>query len=178
MNPKLDHQFIQYFESFVRQIVRDEQKILLSEHTSFKGAITQINYSKESILIIVSSKIGWLKGDNTLQLFYTLLISHGFITCDIETFKIHFIGNNGAIEYIKWNTQITRLVYLFNQLILYNFIPENNTPHQLLTKHFINNEGKKLSNGTLRTSLNNVMNKKKSSETIDNIIKELLKNST
>jgi len=176
MNPKLDHQFVQYFESFVRQIVRDEQKILLSEHTKFEGAISQINYSKESVLIIVSSKIGWLKGENKLLLFYELLISHGFITCDFETFKIHFTGNNGAIEYIKWNTQTTRLVYLFNQLILYRFIPENNTPHQLLTEHFINNEGKKLSNGTLRTSLNNVLNNKKSIETIDNIIKELIKN--
>jgi len=157
--------------------VRVELKLLINEHDSNDETLTQINSLKASILNIVSSKIGWLKGEHTLQLFHSLLIAHGFITCDFDAFKIHFVGNNGTMEYIQWNSQTTRLVYLFNQLLLYKCIPEKNTPHQLLTEHFINNEGKKLSNGTLRTSLNNVLNNKKSSETIDSIIKELIRNS-
>jgi len=174
----MDSKLAQQLDIIIRQIVRDELKLLINEHSSNDETLAKNDYLQTTIQTIISSKIGWLKGENILLLFYNLLISHGFTTCDFESFKIHFIGNNGAIEYIKWDTQTTRLVYLFNQLLLYKFIPENNTPHQLLTEHFINNEGKKLSNGTLRTSLNNVMNKKKSSETIDNIIKELLKNST
>ena len=142
--------------------MRVELKLLINEHDSNDETLTQINSLKASILNIVSSKIGWLKGEHTLQLFHSLLIAHGFITCDFDAFKIHFVGNNGTMEYIQWNSQTTRLVYLFNQL---------------LTEHFINHEGKKFSNGTLRTSLNNVLNNKKSSETIDSIIKELIRNS-
>ena len=131
MEPILELQLVRGIKSYVRQIVRDELKLLINEQTINEKSLTQINSLEASILNIVSSKIGWLKGENTLLLFYNLLISHGFITRDLETFKIHFIGNSGAIEKIKWNTQTTRLVYLFNQLLLYHFIHVNSTRQQL-----------------------------------------------
>jgi hypothetical protein len=178
MEPKLEQQFVQYFENFIRQIVKDEYQLLLNSLVSYEVTIAQTNYSKDFIQTTISSKIGWLKGENTLLLFHNLLIAHGFISCDFEAFKIHFVGNIGTIEYIQWYSQTTRLVYLLDQLMGKKIIPETDTPHQLLKENFINNKGKRLCNRTLRSTLNNVRNNSKSTTIIDTIITELIKNRT
>ena len=73
---------------------------------------------------------------------------------------------------IKWLSSTKQLVYLFNQLMVYKFIPKNDKPHKLLEEHITDIRGNCPSNGCLRTSLNNVRNNK-SIQIIDNIIQAL-----
>lgn len=167
METKLAYQL----ENLIRQIVRDEIDVIINEGLINEERLEQIGDK----LISISSKIGWLKGEKPLLKFYELLISHGFISCDFEIFKPHFIGSEKVTESVKWLTYTKHLVYLFDQLIICKFIPENNKPHQLLKEHFIDMRGHNPNNGCLRSLLNDVRNNKRIL-IIDNIISQLYEN--
>lgn len=162
-------------EENIRQIARDEFISLLQKQTENGLNSEPFSSSILSKQTPINSKIGWLKGEGTLLKFYNLLIAHGYIACDFEIFRFHFIEGKGIIEPVMWLSYTKRLVYLFDLLSSYKFIPECTTVHQLLKEHFVDRQGQKLKNGSLRSSLNQVRNDKRI-QIIENIILQLEKN--
>jgi hypothetical protein len=170
MDPKLAIQL----ESVIRQIVREEVALLMSNQSAFDRPGTEIQCSGDIPMEVISNKIGWLKGEKALIKFHETLISYGFLVCKFEFFKMHFIGTQIPVKKINWNTHTKRLIYLFDQLIAYKYIPDNDEPHNLLRMHFIDVRGNDLVNERLRTSLNDIRNNKPI-KIIDNIISEIEK---
>lgn len=156
----------------IRQIIQEEFLLLITKRS--KSNLENSHYFGSEIpkRLTISSKIGWLKDASILLRLYTYLISHGFIACDFEFFKAHFIHNKGTSEPIIWLSNTNRLVYLFDQLFLEKFIPELKNVHQLLKEHFVDKRGKKLKNGCLRSSLNQIRNNNRM-KIIDDIIVQL-----
>lgn len=169
MDSKLSDQLF----SVLRQIAREEFILLINEQSNNGLNIPHIHSSQIPTLKITTSKFGWIKENNSLLKLYEILLNHGFITCDFEAFRSHFIGTEITTEYIGWHSEITQLVYLFNQLQVEAFIPKHKNPHLLLQEHFLNKHGNNLKNKSLRSSLNNVRNNKPI-KIIENIIHVLL----
>ncbi len=166
----METKLVLQLNEIIRQIVRDEFNLLLSELPINKDKVDQ----KLPFESYIPSKIGWLKGEPQLLKLFELLSTHGYISCEYELFKSHFYGSIVKTENVRWQTHTIKLVYFFNQLMENHFIPENTKPHQLLKEHFIDMRGKNLNNATLRTLLNEVRNNK-SIKVIENIIAELNK---
>jgi len=168
----MDSNLSQQLFSILRQIAREEFILLINEQTETGISIPQIQYPQIPTQTIITSKIGWLKGNNSLLRLYETILTHGFIACDFETFRAHFIGTEITTEFIAWHSDITQLVYLFNQLKEEGFIPKHKNPHKLLEEHFLNRQGNHLNSRSLRSSLNNVRNNKPI-KIIENIIQAL-----
>jgi len=176
MKTEFLEQIVEQIENFTRQIIRDEVSLQIKAHSISKKAILpSIQKTKHSYILI-----GWLQGEKKLLKLYNLLITYGFIICDLNEFKIHFYGTSIEIDKIKWLTFVNQLTLLFDLLYTYDFIPYNHTPHNLIKQHFLNKNGESLNNNCLRSSLNNVRssvgNKKQNCNSIENIIEKLLKN--
>lgn len=142
----------------VRQVVHDEVNLLLSAKQNDDLFISSPKlFSKK----VFSTNIGWLKRDKALVNFHSILISYGFIATDFETFLSHFKGTGMTGKPLIWLSQKNHLVYLFNQLMVSGIIPRHKNLHQLLAAHFIDKNGNKLKNGSLRSSLNQIRNNKR-----------------
>ena len=150
-------------EDTIRQIIRDEFSLLLKKKSKNK-------FNSQ----VFSSRIGWLKGDNTLIKLYELLISHGFIICNFQIFKTHFLGDSSKTEPIIWLSYNKWFVYLFDILLTKKFITKRGNLHQILEEHFLDKHGNKFKNGCLRGSLNQ-MKSSNQTDVIDEIIDLLLK---
>ncbi|MFA6922893.1 MAG: hypothetical protein WC223_01445 [Bacteroidales bacterium] len=165
----------QEIEASIRQIVRDEITLIFGENYRQNISSLQNFHFPDNKTSVFRTKIGWLKGDKTLLKLHELLASHGFISCDFKIFKSHFIGNEDITASIEWHTYTKSLVYLFEQLMVNGFIPDNKKQHQLLKAHFIDERGNMLKNEVLRATLNDLRNNKRI-QVIENIIAELYKN--
>ena len=163
----MDKDLIGQLSDILRQIIKEEI-LLFNNRTVQDSPFSQAITSKLAVHTVPSSKIGWIKEEQKLQLFYNLLINHGFISCSYKIFRSHFIGIE-VCEKIKWLSHKTYLAYLFNALRLGGFIPKSKSPHKLLTEHFVDGDGSPLSSNNLRSSLNIVQNNK-SVESLENII--------
>jgi hypothetical protein len=119
-------------------------------------------------------KIGWLRGEITLKIFYNSHIKHEFITCDYGLFKIHFTGTEHILAKIKWNSNLNELVYLFTRLREEKIIPLHKTPHVLLQENFIDKYENPIKAGSLRTLLEKGIRNTDRVEMIDNIIDDVL----
>jgi hypothetical protein len=169
----MEKNFAQQFERLIRQITRDELLLLINS-SSCKGVIPLLNtFQAKPIKNKITSKLGWLKGEKSLLLFYNLLFSYGFISCGYDSFKPNFLGSDTNTESIVWIAPIKHLVYIFDRLMADKFIPENRNIHLLLSEHFLDKKGEMLGRGSLRTSLNNVRSSKKN-QAIEDLLDKLL----
>jgi hypothetical protein len=146
--------------NIIAQIIQTETKSILHElpkekHTSSQRLFTPF--------------IGWVKGEAALSYFFTLLHSYGFIACDYETFKMHFLGSETIAGQIKWLSYKKHLVYLFDMLQVHGFIPIHKHPHKLVRGHFLDSNGNELAADTLRTLLKDVRNNE-NAQVIEEII--------
>jgi len=120
-------------------------------------------------------RIGWLKNENTLVIFFNLLKNQGFISCELDLFKSHFKGINQTKEKIIWQSNINELVNLFDRLRDEGIIPLCKNPHILLREKFLDKYEKPLNAGSLRTLLEKGIRNEKRVEIIDEIINNILK---
>jgi hypothetical protein len=156
----------------IRKIVREEIELAFKKISNQGNKQLNCCNSKRIYQPTIRSKFGWLWDNKTLLRLYELLSAHGLIACKFQNFKLHFIDDKNTTDKINWLSSTNLLVYLFNQLALYHFIPQSKRPHKLIKEHFIDVRGNEPSNKCLRSSLNNVLNKKKI-QIIENIIGSL-----
>jgi len=67
---------MQQLDNSIRQIIRDEFKLLINEQIHKTNNKNQINLSEGYTETVISSKIGWLK--KTSLKHYNFLIFYGF----------------------------------------------------------------------------------------------------
>ena len=133
--------------------------------------IELFNSIPESLII---KKIGWLKGETTLNAFYNSLIKHKFISCNFELFRIHFEGTEQPKAKTIWQANLNELAFLFSRLREEGIIPLCKNPHLLLQEIFLDKYGKPIKAGSLRTLLEKGISNGKRKEVIDKIIDVVL----
>ena len=140
-------QITEELEKFTRQIVRDEFLIQIRKQSY--ESLNDYSFSHQTGRC--DSLIGWLQGDKKLSKLHKILTSYGYIICEYDEFKVHFIGNSEELKQIKWLTFTTQLTLLFDFLYTYKFIPKNNSQHNLIKSHFVNKYGENYKNESLRS---------------------------
>ena len=128
----------------------------------------------EGIPQSTEEKLGWLKNEITLKVFYNSLTKHGFVTCDFEFFKTHFEGNQHPKAKIIWNANLNELVSIFKRLQEEKVIPLHKTPHVLLQKHFLDKYKQPINAGSLRTLLEKGIRNINRVRIIDDIVGEVM----
>ena len=121
-----------------------------------------------------NEKLGWLKNEITLKVFYNSLTKHGFVTCDFEFFKTHFEGNQHPKAKIIWNANLNELVSIFKRLQEEGIIPLHKPPHVVLQEHFIDKYEKPIKARSLRILLEKGIRNSNRVEIIDDIIGDVL----
>ena len=119
---------------------------------------------------LTADKIGWLKGETTLKVFWNSLLKHKFIDCDFDIFKTHFDGTNQPESKLIWQANINELAYLFARLREQEIIPLCKYPFLLLQKNFIDKYEKPIKANSLRTLLDKGIRNDTRIEIIENII--------
>ncbi len=100
-------------------------------------------------------KIEWKKSQACLLFFYRLLVNFDFIECSPEFFCSHFSCSTlPIVEEVVFKKSLNELPYIIDSLRLCNVLGSQKYPHLLLSKHFLDQYGKKICPGTLRTLLN------------------------
>jgi len=120
------------------------------------------------------TKIGWLKDEIGLKLFYNLLIKHEFVCCDFAFCRIHFEGEGKPQSKIIWQANLNELVYLFARLREEGIIPLHKNPHILLQDNFLDKYEKPIKSQSLRTLLEKGIKNSNRVELIDDIIDTVL----
>lgn len=130
----------------------------------------------ESPILSDTEKIGWLFTDkSSFIVFYNLLKSHEFISCDFELFRSHFIkGTEQPEKKIIWQENLNELVYLFSRLREEGVIPLSKTPHLILQKNFLDKYEKPLNSASLRTLLEKSIRNDYRMELINSIVDDVL----
>ncbi len=144
----------QQLENIIRLIARNEVNLILMKAISI-------------------SKIGWLKSEISLKLFFTLLIRNKLIACEWHFFKSHFTDNDIINGNIVWKSNLNELVILFQYLRDNNIIPTVPNHHQLLQEHFLDRYGNRLKPMSLRVLLEKGISTPEREVIIENIITEL-----
>lgn len=122
----------------------------------------------------MDEKIGWLlTEESSLNSFHNSLEKNGLVICNLEQFKVHFMGNQYSKAKIVWNANLNELVYLFTRLREEKIIPLHKNPHVLLRENFLDKYEKSIKAGSLRTLLDKGIRDDKRTEIIDVIIKSV-----
>jgi hypothetical protein len=137
----------------------------------------------------VLNKFGWwaLPGNVNefniakLVLFHYVLKQHGYVVCSYEEFEQHFIDDKKPSgNKIEWSGDVMILVLLFDVLMNdKKIIPPISALYDTLCEHFVwldknNNSLKKLSKGSLKSSLSNARKNNAVQDIVKNICALLL----
>ena len=120
---------------------------------------------------------GWNDLKGSLRSFYNLLVKHKFISsnCTWKNFKAHFIKGKIVPPRIQCLKDIGEFVYIFSCLCGVNeeeqIIPIREKIHMRLREHILNKDGDVPTPGVLSSSLYKITIRKKSRESLDEIVR-------
>lgn len=121
----------------------------------------------------------WIGSKEQLHRLYHLLIEDQWIgkNLDLAGFCAHFQRTTSVSALITWKSTNMLLLYLFDQLIHYQFIPDHHRTYlaSLLPLHFLDRKNRPLKTKSLTVSRSKSFKAPRHAERIDWLIEELLK---
>lgn len=172
----------------------DHCKVLLADIKKITQAVPDIWRSLVSLPppIIsrpVLNKFGWWVFPSNVEKFnipklvvlHFILKHYGYIVCEYKDFESHFINENKPTgNSVEWIGDIMILVLLFDVFMNEKkIIPPANSLYDILYAHFVlfdkrTNRIKKLSRGSLKSSLSNAKKNPSVNDIVKNICSLLL----
>ena len=155
----------------------DLQKFREEEHRSLDFRLDKLLANCRVIEILPDGKkIEWIGSAESLIIFYTLLKRHGYINCEWDFFKVHFIGTEPTLYKILFCANTTELPYIIDYMRAEGFIGNCKHPHLLLAGHFLDKWGNPINNRILRQLQYKGVGKKREQFIEEEIIKPMIKN--
>ena len=138
----------------------DLQKMREDAHRALDHRFDEFVNKAKLIELLSTGKIDWLHGESSLFTLHRLFTKHEFINCDWDFFRIHFIGNEIALNKIIFLKETNQLPHVMKRLQSECFISKCKHSHIRLAQHFLDRFGKPLDTKVLRSSLNKVLGEK------------------